>query len=110
MKIICDTDSVWSRFILRELPYAQGIRKFKIWFSGFKKKQEEKLSVKLCDVTTAVSEIDAKFYRAISSDSNKIHLFSNVIDINSYQDRPTSPFKFKIDTTPEQIHFFAFVK
>ena len=27
IKVVCDTDSVWSRFILRELPFAKGRRK-----------------------------------------------------------------------------------
>ena len=27
LKVVCDTDSVWSRFVLRELPYTKGIRR-----------------------------------------------------------------------------------
>jgi hypothetical protein len=75
LKVVCDTDSVWSRFVLRELPYAKGLRKLRILLSGHRKKAEEKAWVKLCDVTTAVSEIDAQFYREIADDKNRIHLF-----------------------------------
>jgi len=95
LKIVCDTDSVWSRFILRELPYAKGLRKFKILFSGKKKEFEEKASVKLSDVTTAVSKVDADFYRSIARDKSKIHLFSNVIDVDSYSSTPKPVFNFK---------------
>ena len=41
LKVVCDTDSVWSRFVLRELPYTKGWRKLKIWLSGQRKKTEE---------------------------------------------------------------------
>jgi glycosyltransferase involved in cell wall biosynthesis len=94
-KIICDTDSVWSRFVLRELPYASGIRKLKIYLSGLNKKREEIRSVNLCDVTTAVSEVDAEYYRSLTTDPKKIYQFSNVIDINSYSHHPPAPLNFK---------------
>ena len=95
LKIVCDTDSVWSRFILRELPYASDLRKYKIWHNGRKKEAEERAWVDLCNVTTAVSEVDAEYYRSISDDSNHIHLFSNVIDIETYKEAPSPPADFK---------------
>jgi len=95
LKVVCDTDSVWSRFVLRELPYAKGLRKLRIFITGHRKKAEEKAWVKLCDVTTAVSEIDAQFYREIADDESRIHLFSNVIDTESYQSPPLPPAGFK---------------
>ncbi len=95
LKVICDTDSVWSRFILRELPYVKGLRKLRIRMLGLKKEDEEKAWVNLCNVTTAVSEIDAQFYRDIAKDKSKIHLFSNVIDVESYLLLPAPPIGFK---------------
>lgn len=95
VKIVCDTDSVWSRFILRELPYAKGLRKLKIFRAGQRKEAEERAWVELCDVTTAVSEVDAEYYRSIARDKSRVHVFSNVIDINSYQDIPPPPVDFK---------------
>jgi glycosyltransferase involved in cell wall biosynthesis len=95
LKIVCDTDSVWSRFVLRELPYAKGLRKFKIRMSGRKKEAEEKAWVDLCEVTTAVSEIDAQFYRDLAKDKSKIHIFSNVIDVQSYLFSTAPPVGFK---------------
>jgi glycosyltransferase involved in cell wall biosynthesis len=95
LRVVCDTDSVWSRFVLRELPYAKGLRKFRIRMSGRKKEVEEKAWVRLCEVTTAVSEIDAQFYRTISKDKSKIHIFSNVIDVESYVSPPAPPGGFK---------------
>lgn len=90
LKVVCDTDSVWSRFILRELPYARGIRKILVWLLGREKEAEERAWVNLCDVTTAVSEVDAQYYRSIANRSDHIYIFSNVIDIDSYR-LPASP-------------------
>ena len=85
LKVVCDTDSVWSRFVLRELPYTKGIRKLRVWREGRNKEKEERAWVRLCNVTTAVSEVDAEYYRSIAEDSKRIHLFSNVIDVESYK-------------------------
>lgn len=94
LKIICDTDSVWSRFILRELPYAKGIRKLLIWLRGNIKAREEHAWVQLCEITTAVSEVDAEYYRGIAEAPGKVHIFSNVIDLNSYTTPPSPPKAF----------------
>lgn len=91
IKVVCDTDSVWSRFILRELPFAIGERKRKIELAGKEKEEEEKAWVNLCEVTTAVSQVDADYYRSIAYDPQRVHLFSNVIDVNSYNDIPPPP-------------------
>jgi len=95
LKVVCDTDSVWSRFVLRELPYAKGLRKIKISKSGKKKELEEKEWVSLCEVTTAVSEVDAEYYRSLATDKSRVHVFSNVIDIDSYKSPPPPPEGFK---------------
>ncbi|MBD3231342.1 glycosyltransferase [Candidatus Dependentiae bacterium] len=86
LKLVCDTDSVWSRYILRELPYEYDpICRKKIELDGKNKELEEREWVDVCDVTTAVSEFDAKYYRSISSDLKKIKIFSNVIDLENYK-------------------------
>jgi glycosyltransferase involved in cell wall biosynthesis len=95
LKVVCDTDSVWSRFVLRELPYVSGLRKLRIWYAGRKKEAEERAWVKMCEVTTAVSEIDAEYYRSLAKDPNRVHVFSNVIDVESYKLPPPSPAGFK---------------
>jgi glycosyltransferase involved in cell wall biosynthesis len=95
LKLICDTDSVWSRFVLRELPYASGLRKLQIQSTGRKKEKEEKAWVNLCQVTTAVSEVDGEYYKSIANDPGRIFLFSNVIDIESYRLVPPPPRGFK---------------
>lgn len=84
-KIVCDTDSVWSRFVLRGLPYSRGFHKLRVLLVGKLKEMEERALVDVSDVTTAVSEVDAEYYRGLTRDATKIHLFSNVIDIHSYQ-------------------------
>jgi polysaccharide biosynthesis protein PslH len=95
LKVVCDTDSVWSRFITRELPYAKDSRKSEILRAGKEKEREEKAWVNLCDVTTAVSTIDMEYYQNIAQDKQRIHLFSNVIDPESYQKVPPAPAGFK---------------
>lgn len=94
-KMVCDTDSVWSRFILRELPYEKDpARRQKIQRDGEQKEKEEEKLVNLCDVTTAVSEIDAEYYREIAQEPDRIKLFSNVIDLATYQNSPPAPVDF----------------
>ncbi|KKM84496.1 hypothetical protein LCGC14_1298560 [marine sediment metagenome] len=95
LKVVCDTDSVWSRFILRELPYSTGLRKLWIYLEGRRKILQERAWVKLCNVTTAVSAVDAEYYKEISDDLSKIHVFSNVIDVASYKYNHNPPEKFK---------------
>lgn len=95
LKLVCDTDSVWSRFVLRELPYATGLRKLRIARSGEDKEREERAWVELCDVTTAVSEVDAEYYRGLTPHKSRIHLFPNVIDVESYSSAPAKPPGFR---------------
>lgn len=96
LKIVCDTDSVWSRFILRELPYVTDPqRRLAIEREGRQKQAEERAWVDFCDVTTAVSEVDAIYYRSIAQDPQRIQLFSNVIDLGNYQQLPPAPSNFR---------------
>ncbi|MBV5337939.1 MAG: FkbM family methyltransferase [Deltaproteobacteria bacterium] len=89
LKVVCDTDSVWSRFLLRELPLEKDPgRCQQIEYEGRTKEREEAEWVNFCDVTTAVSEVDADYYRQLATDPSRIHLFSNVIDLDSYAVAP----------------------
>lgn len=94
VKVVCDTDSVWSRFVLRELPFVEGARKEKIARDGALKEAEERAWVNLCEITTAVSEVDAEYYRSVAADPSRIKLFSNVIDIRNYAEIPVRPTSF----------------
>ncbi len=96
VKMVCDTDSVWSRFILRELDVEKDPERKKVIESdGFVKEQEEIRWVDFMDVTTAVSEVDAEYYRGIAAYKSKIHVFSNVIDVDTYKKQITPPGNFK---------------
>jgi len=95
-KVILDTDSVWSRFILRRLPYINNSDEYKkVKADGIQKKEEEIYGTHLADVTTAVSEIDALYYRKLALSHQQIHLFPNVIDIDDYQQKPKCPKNIK---------------
>lgn len=88
-KIVLDTDSVWSRFVLRGLPYAKDREEYeKIYKDGQAKAEEENWGTKIADVTTAVSEVDAEYYRSLIESPDRIHLFSNVIDTAIYEQVP----------------------
>ncbi|MGA9347293.1 MAG: glycosyltransferase [Anaerolineae bacterium] len=88
-KVVVDTDSVWSRFVLRGLPYAENAEeRQKIEQEDKRKEEEERWGTQLADVTTAVSEVDAEYYRDLAKDPQQIHLFSNVIDVDAYQQVP----------------------
>ena len=91
-KVVVDTDSVWSRFVLRSLPYQKTLRdKLQMWYRGYKKRLQEFWGTKLADVTTAVSEFDAQYYRALTGNSKKVAVFSNVIDLKNYQNKLANP-------------------
>jgi glycosyltransferase involved in cell wall biosynthesis len=84
--VVVDTDSVWSRFVLRGCPYAKDeAERIRIEAEGKAKEEEEHWGTRLADVTTAVSEVDAVYYRELSDDPTRVHVFSNVIDLDTYK-------------------------
>ena len=94
-KVVVDTDSVWSRFIMRGLPYAvDDKQREKISQKGRGKEEEEEWGTPLADLTTAVSEVDADYYRGLARDPCQVHLFSNVVDLETYKDIPAPPADF----------------
>lgn len=89
LRTVCDTDSVWSRYVLRELPFEKDpVRRAEIERAGKEKEAEERAWVDLCEATTAVSEVDADYYRGIARDPARVHVFSNAIDVRSYEALP----------------------
>ncbi len=86
IRLVCDTDSVWSRFLLRELDVeTDPARRAEIERQGRAKEVEERDWTNLCEATLAVSEVDADYYRAIAADPLRVHVFSNVIDPDTYR-------------------------
>jgi glycosyltransferase involved in cell wall biosynthesis len=89
LPVVLDTDSVWSRFISRELEYASSEEaRVRIKQLSSEKAEEERWGTAEADVTTAVSEIDAEYYRALAKHPSQIEVFPNVIDIDSYRSCP----------------------
>ncbi len=83
-RVVLQTDSVWSRFILRGLPYTKDYhRRIRIKKEGKVKEKEERWGSQLADITTAVSEVDAQYYRKFVK-NDRIKIFSNVIDLEEY--------------------------
>lgn len=88
IKTVCDTDSVWSRFLGRGIPFEKNqLRKLKIWLKTKQKESEERHWTNLCSATLAVSEVDAEYYRHIAKDPSRVLVFSNVIDLETYKDK-----------------------
>lgn len=90
-RVVLDTDSVWSRFVLRGLPYAKDDKqRLQIEADGKAKEEEERWGTKMADVTTAVSEVDKEYYEELAGNKKKIMLFSNVIDVDNYKEKPVN--------------------
>lgn len=88
--VVLDTDSVWSRFLLRGMPYAKTeVERKRIEHEGKAKEEEERWGTLLSDITTAVSDVDAGYYNRLAAQSGKVMIFSNVIDVQSYRHAPT---------------------
>lgn len=95
-RLICDTDSVWSRFVRREVAVTTDReRRHQVEQQAQAKEQEEQSWVEMCDATTAVSEVDADYYRSLASDPSRIHVFSNGIDTADYDEPPPPPSDFR---------------
>jgi glycosyltransferase involved in cell wall biosynthesis len=88
-KVVLDTDSVWSRFVARGIPYLENSAdRRRAELASREKEKEERWGTRLADVTTAVSECDAQYYRGLAARPDQVHLFSNVIDLDAYRQVP----------------------
>jgi glycosyltransferase involved in cell wall biosynthesis len=86
-KLVVDTDSVWSRWVLRELPLEPRVsRKVRILLQGWRKRMEEVVGTNYADITLAVSDVDMAYYRRITPFATRVMLLSNVIDVDAYAD------------------------
>lgn len=95
LPVVLDTDSVWSRFVERELPFAHDeAERARIMEKAAKKTEEEQWGTQLADVTTGVSKVDMEYYQELVADPARVRLFSNVIDLDSYEPVP-APKGFK---------------
>jgi glycosyltransferase involved in cell wall biosynthesis len=63
-------------------------RKARIKEEGLTKEREEIAWMKFCDVTTAVSAVDAAYYESLNTDGRRVMLFRNVINLDSYATPP----------------------
>ncbi|MDQ3810098.1 MAG: glycosyltransferase family 4 protein [Chloroflexota bacterium] len=89
--LVLETESVWSRFILRELPFVDDARKrAAIAREGAAKEAEERAGAQAVDIITAASEVDAEYFRALAPSPERVMLLSNVIDVDAYA-APTTP-------------------
>ena len=85
-KLIADTETVYSEFVLRELEFLKNnsLRYLIVKTNGTLCKLFETYMLKTADVITAVSSFDQKTYKE-RSPSSEIKLFSNTVDILNYQ-------------------------
>ena len=86
-KLIADTETVYSDFVLRELKFLKkdNLRYYLIKINGKLCFLFENYILKTADVVTAVSLTDKQKYKK-RYHSEKIKLFSNTIDISLYSD------------------------
>lgn len=94
--IVGDTEAVYSLFVLRELPMVNNpIRWLLIWLRGKKTQAEERALTARADVVTAVSDVDADFFRQLAPRPQNIMRFSNVVDLADFIERVEPPLPLK---------------
>lgn len=94
--IVGDTCSVFSRFILREVPLITNpVRRSWVILKGRRKERQERRLVQSANVVTAVSALDANYFRSIAREPERVKLFSNIVDLDDYRDdgKPRAPLK-----------------
>jgi glycosyltransferase involved in cell wall biosynthesis len=83
LPLVVDTDSVWSRYALRHIPYTPGfINKLRWYWRGYLKRLAEIIGTNLADITTAVSEFDSQYYLKITPFKNRIKILPNIVGTN----------------------------
>lgn len=82
---VADTDSVWSRFMLRSLPFIPIHFKVSTAWNGWRKRQDEKNLIRTSRVLTAVSEVDKLYYSKVSDSNTNIMVVRNAITIKNYE-------------------------
>ena len=83
-KLVADTEAIYSRFLLRELPLIRNpVKKAFVYWRGKRKQKQEFFITRHASVVTAVSEVDAEYFRNLEPKS-EVMLFSNVIDVNDF--------------------------
>jgi glycosyltransferase involved in cell wall biosynthesis len=94
--LVLETECVWSRFILRELPFESDPEaQARIAREGAEKEAEERNGARQVDITTAVSEVDAEYFRSISPDPARVLPLANVIDVSAYTAEASSYVQLK---------------
>jgi glycosyltransferase involved in cell wall biosynthesis len=90
--IVLETESIWSQFIAREAPFATDRRRrAEIEHERAAKVEEERAGAAIADLTTAVSEVDAAYFRGLVADPARVMLLANVIDVDAYAHATQSP-------------------
>jgi hypothetical protein len=56
-----------------------------IWLSSNLKRNQEKSLMRISNIVTAVSTVDADYYSGLTETTEKVHLFSNTIDPEDYK-------------------------
>jgi glycosyltransferase involved in cell wall biosynthesis len=83
--LVLETECVWSRFVLRGAPFEiDPDRRQYIVEQGHAKEAEERAGALQVDVTTAVSDVDASYFRSLTTRPERVVLLHNVIDVDAY--------------------------
>ena len=90
--VVVDTDSVWSRYLCRGVPYIDSEEeRARVTEEAAEKEVEERRGAAVADVTTAVSAVDAAIYRDWAGSPDRVCLFGNAIDLETYAPVPPPP-------------------
>ena len=79
IKIVADTDSVYFKFVERQIKYVNFFKKTIIFLYSLIFKSIEKKMIKISDFTTAVSNYDKKIFENLVL-NKKIYIFRNTVE------------------------------
>lgn len=82
--VVSDNDSVWSRFLLRGVPFSTGRTRLVLFVKGTLSVLKELAIANLSSINAAPSPFDAEYYRAISLGKKDAAVVSNVLDLRDY--------------------------
>lgn len=104
--IVADSDSVWSRFVGRGVVASTSdSHRDDIMKDANKAELSERILMQNADVVTAVSDVDAEYYRGLSG-SAQVKVFSNVIHLADFGET-VLPINLRDDAISVSGSFYA---
>lgn len=82
--LVSDNDSVWSRFLLRGVPFSTGKTRIFLLVKGLLARVKEFVIANVSSINAAPSEFDAEYYNSITLGGEDAVVVANVLDLRDY--------------------------